>query len=101
MPLELRLGRREGGSEIDAIIFHQNGSLASVQLDAILESTDAGVGDVLVGDVDLNGAVEFADIQAFLDILEAGTFKAEADSNQDGSVTFDDIDRLTEILKAQ
>ena len=36
MPLEFRLGRRERGSEIDAILFHQNGGLSAAQLDAIL-----------------------------------------------------------------
>lgn len=39
MPLEFRLGRREGGTQIDAIIFHQNGSLSAFQLDAILASS--------------------------------------------------------------
>lgn len=37
-PVDFRLGRREGDTEIDAIIFHQNGSLTSNQLDAILAS---------------------------------------------------------------
>ncbi|QDS97962.1 polysaccharide lyase 6 family protein [Adhaeretor mobilis] len=39
MPLEFRLGSREDGSEIDAIIFHQNGGLTENQLDSILAST--------------------------------------------------------------
>lgn len=48
------MGRREGGSEIDAIIFHQNGGLTSIQLDAILMSTpDPGDFD---GDGDVDGA---------------------------------------------
>lgn len=38
MPLEFRLGRREGLAEIDAIIFHQNGGLTATQLDTILAS---------------------------------------------------------------
>jgi hypothetical protein len=38
MPLEFRLGRREGLTEIDAIIFHKNGSLTPIQLAAILSS---------------------------------------------------------------
>lgn len=38
MPLEFRLGRREGMAEIDAILFHQNSSLTSSQLDTILAS---------------------------------------------------------------
>lgn len=39
MPLEFRLGRREGLTEIDAILFHHNSGLTSLQLDAILAST--------------------------------------------------------------
>lgn len=39
MPLEFRLGRREGDSEIDAIIFHQNGGLTAQQLDTILANS--------------------------------------------------------------
>lgn len=38
VPLEFRLGRREGLAEIDAIIFHQNGGLTATQLDTILAS---------------------------------------------------------------
>lgn len=39
MPLEFRLGRRESLTEIDAIIFHKNGSLTPFQLDAILQQS--------------------------------------------------------------
>ena len=58
VPLEFRLGRREGDSEIDAIIFHHDGGLTSIQLDAILASATLLDGDLngdgFVGVDDLN-----------------------------------------------
>lgn len=56
---------------------------------------------VLLGDVDGNGVIEFADIPPFIAILQAGTFNAQADTNQDGSVTFDDIPPFIDILTMQ
>ena len=56
---------------------------------------------VVLGDVDMNGAVEFADIPAFIAILQAGTFTAEADINLDEQVTFADIPGFIAILSAQ
>ncbi len=55
MPLEFRLGRREGDSEIDAIIFHQNGGLSAQQLDTIL------AGLPLAGDFNDDGFVDGLD----------------------------------------
>jgi len=55
MPLEFRLGRREGDAEIDAIVFHQNGGLTSNQLDTILASAALVSGD-FDGDGDVDGA---------------------------------------------
>ena len=95
MPLEFRLGRREGDSEIDAIIFHENGGLTSTQLDAILASANS----VLLGDVDLNGVVDFFDIQPFIDVLlTENAFQAEADCNEDGVVDFFDIQSFITLL---
>ena len=56
---------------------------------------------VVLGDVDMNGAVEFADIPACIAILQAGTFTAEADINLDEQVTFADIPGFIAILSAQ
>lgn len=36
VPLEFRLGRREGLAQIDAVVFHQNANLSASQLDALL-----------------------------------------------------------------
>ena len=54
--------------------------------------------DVTLGDADQNSVVDFADIPAFIAILQAGTFLPEADINQDGVVDFDDIPAFIEIL---
>ncbi len=38
MPLELRLGRREGFNRLDAIVFQQNSNLTDLELDALFTS---------------------------------------------------------------
>lgn len=56
---------------------------------------------VILGDVDLDGFVAFADIPAFIAVLQAGTFQAEADCNEDGEVNFGDIPFFISILQNQ
>ena len=56
--------------------------------------------DVILGDVNQDGVVEFADIPSFIALLIAGEFQAEADINEDGEVTFADIPAFIEILIA-
>jgi hypothetical protein len=58
-------------------------------------------GPTLLGDVDMNGVVDFADIPAFIVVLQGGTFKAEADCDEDGDVDFDDIPEFVVILQGQ
>lgn len=58
------------------------------------------VAPVVLGDVDQNGVVDFADIPAFIEVLQTGMFLPEADINQDGVVNFDDIPGFIEILTA-
>lgn len=55
-------------------------------------------GTVILGDCDLNGTVNFFDIQPFVEILSGDTFLAQADCNQDGVVNFFDIQFFVEIL---
>ena len=93
------MGRREGGSEIDAIIFHQNGSLTSGQLDAILASVAEA--NVLKGDVDMDGDVDFNDIAPFIAVLQGGVFQIEADCDCSTVVDFADIPAFIAILQAQ
>jgi len=56
---------------------------------------------VLSGDVNLSGAVSFADIPAFIQVLTSGGFQAEADCNPDGLIDFADIPPFIDILTDQ
>jgi len=53
---------------------------------------------ILLGDVNLDGDVNFLDISPFIDRLTTGEFQAEADVNQDGVVDFLDISAFIIIL---
>lgn len=56
---------------------------------------------ILLGDVDLDGAVNFLDIPAFITLLIAGDYQAEADINIDDVVDFADIPLFIDILVGQ
>ena len=70
-----------------------DGSPALQVLDGIAPADNA-----LKGDVDLDGAVTFFDIQPFIDVLANSNFQAEADCNCDGVVNFFDIQPFIDIL---
>jgi poly(beta-D-mannuronate) lyase len=53
---------------------------------------------VLLGDVNLDGSVDFLDISPFIAVLSSGGDQAEADCNEDGSVDFLDISPFIGIL---
>ena len=53
---------------------------------------------VLLGDVNLDGVVNFLDIQPFIERLTGLTFQFEADINRDGVVSFFDIQLFIDIL---
>jgi len=54
--------------------------------------------DILLGDVDLNGTVNFIDIAPLIAILSNGDFLAEADCDESGEVNFLDIAPFIAIL---
>lgn len=54
--------------------------------------------DCILGDVDMNGVVEFLDINPFIGILTSNGFQCEADCDEDGMVTFLDIQPFIDIL---
>ena len=56
------------------------------------------VTDVLKGDIDLSGSINFFDIAPFIVVLSSGGFQAEADTNCDGEVTFFDIQPFIDLL---
>ena len=53
-----------------------------------------------LGDCNQDGVVDFADIPAFIQLLQAGAFLDEADVNRDGVVNFPDIPGFIAILQA-
>ena len=53
---------------------------------------------VLVGDVNLDGSVNFLDIGPFITLLTSGEYQDQADTDRNGVVNFLDIGRLIEIL---
>ena len=55
----------------------------------------------VLGDVNLDGVVDFSDIPTFISVLTAGDFQDEADCDLDGDVDFSDIPFFIEILISQ
>ena len=54
----------------------------------------------LLGDVNVDGKVDYLDIAPFIGLLAAGTFQAEADVNESGEVNFLDISPFIGILSS-
>jgi len=54
--------------------------------------------DFLLGDVNLDGAVNFLDIRPFISVLSSGGFQIEADIDESGTVDFLDITPFIAIL---
>ena len=57
--------------------------------------------DILLGDVNLDGSVNFLDISPFIALLSTGGFQVEADINQNEAVDFLDISPFIAILSGQ
>ena len=54
--------------------------------------------EVLLGDVNQDGSVDFLDISPFIGVLSSNGFQAEADINEDGEVNFLDISPFIGVL---
>ena len=54
----------------------------------------------LLGDVNIDGAVNFFDISPFISLLASGNFVDQADTNRDGSVNFGDINNFISLLSS-
>ena len=65
----------------------------------VLTLTDAA--DVLLGDVNQDGAVDFLDISVFIGFLTSSAYLAEADIDQNGNVDFLDIGPFISLLSGQ
>ena len=55
---------------------------------------------VLLGDINLDGSINFFDISPFISILTLGGYQDEADLNQDMAVNFFDISPFIELLSS-
>jgi hypothetical protein len=55
----------------------------------------------LLGDVNQDGVIDFADIPSFISVLQSSVFLDEADINGDGVVDFADIPFFIDLLIAQ
>ena len=53
---------------------------------------------VLLGDVNLDGAVNLLDVDFFIARLSTGTYQVEADCNEDGEINLLDVDSFIAIL---
>ena len=67
----------------------------------ITQGITQGSTPILLGDVNLDGAVDFLDISPFIMALSMGEFQDEADCNEDGMVDFLDISPFIAILSGQ
>ena len=55
---------------------------------------------VVLGDVNLDGAVNLSDVNPFVDVLATGEYQAEADVNCDGEVNLSDVNVLVDLLSS-
>ena len=74
-----------GGFEVEAEFSHRISAVATP----------------LLGDVNLDETVTFADIPAFIAVLSGGGFQTEADCDENGEVNFADIPAFITILTSQ
>ena len=58
--------------------------------DIVLTAVEAD-GQVLLGDVNLDGQVNLLDVAPFVNLITSGQFQAEADCNEDGIVNLLDV----------
>lgn len=76
----------ENGNDISEFAVFNSGATFSVPNSPVL------------GDVNLDGAIDFSDIPAFIAVLSGGGFQAEADCDLSGTVDFSDIPAFIAIL---
>jgi len=84
------------GANTVQFTFTGGGFLSSTAL--VVTTADSGPS---LGDVNLDGVVNFLDIPAFISRLQSGVFQAEADLNSDGVVDFSDIPPFIGVLSSQ
>ena len=84
---DLRFGFNTGG---DVFILNKR--------DGIIRRLVSLEPEVMLGDVNRDGVVNFSDISPFIALLAATEFQEEADTNGDGTVDFADIGPFISLL---
>ena len=98
-----------GSTDLFAVIDGNSQLITELNFDTLLRTsfdattgyttfTAATVEQLLLGDTDRSGAVNFLDISPFISLLATGQFQAEADIDQNGVVNFLDIAPFIQIL---
>ena len=77
--------------------FDANGNFASSWI-AATPTPGVFESPFLLGDANLDGAVDFLDISPFIGVLSSGTFLAQADIDGNGVVNFSDISPFINLL---
>lgn len=54
--------------------------------------------NLILGDINLDGAVNLLDVSPFIELLSSGTYQAEGDINGDGAVNLLDVDGFINLL---
>jgi hypothetical protein len=85
-----------GTSLLVEVVVSSNDGNGEFAFDSIVLNGTAS--EVVVGDSDQDGDVDFDDIPAFIDVLISGVYLQEADCDLDGDVDFDDIPAFITIL---
>lgn len=97
------LGIASGATDLASIVISTsnhtlNAGNNGFWIDNIVVATDLLATDTLLGDVNLDGTVNFLDISPFIAVLTSGMFQAEADCDTSGAVNFLDISPFIAIL---
>ncbi len=77
---------------------NQTSHVQATYLNPVVITLENKPEDELLGDVDCSGAVNFLDIQPFINLLSSGGYSSKADIDGDGAVSFLDIAPFIAIL---
>jgi hypothetical protein len=83
------------GEEIIQIVVSAAVDEALIDIDNVVFNR---FGDVLLGDINLDGIVNLLDVAPFVDLINSGQFQAEGDLNGDGIVNLLDVGPFIELL---
>ena len=96
IPAEEEIVVGQTGFDTDVLPLAANN--AGVGIERIILTLDEGT--TLLGDVNMDGVVDFLDISPFITVLATGGFQEEADIDGNGSVDFLDISGFILILSS-